>query len=663
MKNTRIRWGIVAAIAIILIVLAFAWFWSLGEAQAGSPPSIRIESVKQPVEWHHANEIAWLTLNDATVAQAGDTIRTGEGGEARIVWGDRGTTRLDAGSEITLETIPEDGSLNPGAKIKIKLESGRIWSRVIKLLDLGSSMQVESSAVVATVRGTSFGAAKVAGGAEFAVTESVVDVVGSSGTRTLLRDNQWGDFDQSGSPKNVRELLSSDTWATLNREADKREERDELSTWRKRLEDRASSLKNAPAFLLDASESFHLALANGDRKQTLASAYAERRLARISTENRPQDVARFRTYITLTGDARSRLLGDWHGLAALRGRTGQGDVAVARTWRTELAPASVPNRAYLNAVAIDDRIDDFLAAPGARDQTILEKLRADIDTFETSIDPLVADQTEKSGLHRKAEALRIRIEGVREIPIVEAPPIPVPDVPPPAGIQIPDPVKRPPALLKPVLTAPVTAPVITKPVGYQRYQLLASPSSIVIGQSVKLSMFGITATGQADDLTSRTSFSAAANSGTMSGNIFTPSVAGTISISGSVDGKIASASITVTKTAPVVGTALKGLAFQFTGPTVMGCSAYTAFKVIASYTDGKTADVTMLSKLSVTDPKLIYVGTGSVMSFCTVDVAKANVIASYTENQVTKSASEVITVTKDPGALTAPSGCIGRYCW
>jgi hypothetical protein len=652
MKNKRLGWGIAAGVAIILLVLFAVWFWSLGTAHAGQPPAIRIESVKQPVEWHHADETIWSTLADGVDAQAGDTVRTGEGGEARIVWGDRGTTRVDGGSELTLETIPANGSLDPGAQIKMKLEGGRIWSRVIKLLDLGSSMQVDSSAVVATVRGTSFGAAVVPEGAEFAVTESVVDVAGASGTRTLLRDNQWGDFDKGGSPRIVRALLPTDEWAARNREQDAREERDELSIWRKRLEERASSLKNAPAFLLDASESFHLALASGDQKQELATAYAERRLALLSTENRPQDASRFRGYVTLAGLSRGRLLGEWHGLATLRGRTGEGDVAAARIWRTELAPASIPDRAYLDAVAIDDRIDDVLAAPGTRDQAVIKGIRSDIDTFENKIDALDASPDEKGGLHRKAEALRVRIDGVGDAPIVEAPPIPAPEIPPTPGTQLPDTVKRPPALLKP---APTTTPTSAS---YVRYQLLASPSSVTIGQTVNLTMFGITSAGQADDVTSRTSFNAA--SGAFSGNTFIPSVAGTITLNGMVDGKTVSTAITVSKTAPVTTTGLQGISLQFTGPTVMACSAYSAFKVIASYADGKTADVTMLSKLSVTDPKVIYVNVGSLMSFCTVDVATADVVASYTENQVTKGASQTITVARDPAAIT--KDCTRRYC-
>jgi hypothetical protein len=646
-KSARISWGIALAVLIGLLVLFFLWFWSLGDAHAAPPPTITIEAVKQPVEWKHGGQVAWAPLTETVRALPGDSIRTGDGGEARVVWGDRGTTRMDSGSALTLEVIPQDGSLNPGANIKLKLESGRVWSRLIKLLDLESSVQVQSSAVVATVRGTSFGAAEVPGGVDFAVTQSVVDVSATSSSRTLLTDNRWGDFDTDANPRTVRSLLPSDQWAEQNRAQDAQEERDELALWRTRLEADAAPLNNAPAFLLDASESLHLWFLEGGQQQIQAATYAERRLARISIDNRPEDIARYRSYITTAGPERSRLLADWHGLATLRAHTGEGDVNAARTMRDELAPDSTADRLYLDAVAIDDRIDDVLAS-STRDQPLVDGIRADIDAFEAKIDPLHLRLDEETGLHRKAEALRARIEGIGNVSLPTAPEIPLLETPPTPGTQVPDPAKRPPLLLKP---APTTSVAPTQP-SYVRYQLLASPSSVVIGQTVKLTMFGITSTGQADDLTAATTFSAPSQSGTISGATFTPAVAGTITVSGTVNGVVASAGITVTRTATVTATGLQSLAFQFTGPTVMGCSAYSAFKLIATYTDGKTADVTMLSKLSVTDPKLIYVNVGSVMSFCTADVATADVDASYTENQVTKTTAETITVARDPAAVT-----------
>jgi hypothetical protein len=644
-KSVRISLGIAVALFLALIALFGLWFWSLGEAHAGQPPAIRIESVKPPVEWHRAGESEWSPLPDGVDAQPGDSVRTGAGGEARIVWGDRGTTRLDESSELVLDAIPEDGTLNPGAQIKLKLESGRVWSRVIKLLDLGSTVQVDANTVVATVRGTSFGAVVDATGAEFAVTQSVVEINGASGTRTLLTDNRWGDFDRAGNPLTVRNLQPTDEWAARNRVEDIKEERDELAAWRERLKSRANALDNAPAFLIDTSESFHLSLASGAEKEALAAAYAERRLARLSVSKNEDDAKQLGRYVALAGTARGRLLGDWHALATLRAQTGEGDASDARTQRASLGSGSPAARQYLVAVAIDDRIDDFLSGP-SRDPGVVSGLRADIDAFNATVDGLEASDAEKTGLHRKAEAMRARIEGADQVPVPEAAPIPAPGDTPKPGTLFPDTVKKPPQVIKP---SPTTG--TTQPVSYVRYQLLAAPSTLTVGQVVKLTMFGITATGQADDLTARASFTSAPVSGSFSGATFTPSTEGTIVFTGTVDGHSATASVVVGKAAPT-GTGLQSITIQLTGPAIMGCSAYNTFKVIATYATGKTADVTMLSNVSVTDPKLLYVNDGTLMSFCTVDTAIANITASYTENQVTKTASQPIEVAKDPSSAS-----------
>jgi hypothetical protein len=654
-KRTRLVWGVAIVMILLLLALFGGWFWSLGEARASTPPAIRIETVTAPVEWQRAGETTWTTLADSVDVQAGDSVRTGNGGAARIVWGDRGTTRLDANSQVTLSQVPNDGSLDPGAHIKLELVGGRIWSRLIKLLDLGSSVQVDSGSVVATVRGTAFGAAAQADGAQFAVTQSVVDVAGATGTHTLLRDNQWGDFSSTGTPRTVRDLQPMDTWATQNRAEDAKEDQDELSMWRERLQAMADQVKNAPGFLLDASESLHLSLASGKTKEDLAAAYAERRLSLLATDTRPQDAERFRAYAALAGANRGRLLGEWHGLATLREHTGQGDASDARSWRTSLAPESAADKAYLEAVAIDDRIDDVLAS-NQRDPQVIAGIRTDIDTFDGRVDGLDATPDEKTGLHHKAEALRLRIAGVDQEPVIQPPVIPAPTNVPPPGTQIPDPAQKPPVILKPESTStgpnPIQIPVPTTVV-YGRYQLTASPSSVSVGQAVALNMFGITSAGQADDLTSRTSFSVLPQFGTVAGNIFLPSSAGSVTVYGTVDGNTASASVTVGKPTAPVSTGLQSIALQFTGPTIMGCSAYNSYKVIAIYGTGKTADVTMLSKVSVTDPALIYVNSdGTLMSFCTVDVAQADVLASYTENQVTKNTSQTITVARDPASVS-----------
>ena len=85
-----------------------------------------------------------------------DFIETGEDGRAEIAWTGYGRTIVASNSKllITAAEVSEDGS---GLVSRLKLESGRIWTRLEKLLSAGSSFEVRASNVVATVRGTSFG--------------------------------------------------------------------------------------------------------------------------------------------------------------------------------------------------------------------------------------------------------------------------------------------------------------------------------------------------------------------------------------------------------------------------------------------------------------------------------------------------------------------------
>lgn len=104
----------------------------------------------------------------------GDVIETGADSSASVIWPDYGRTLLDANSKLTVSQAGHDnGNLN----VKLKLDGGRIWTRLERLLGNGSGFEVRSSNVVATVRGTSFGVdARVPDAIGIQVAESKVGV-------------------------------------------------------------------------------------------------------------------------------------------------------------------------------------------------------------------------------------------------------------------------------------------------------------------------------------------------------------------------------------------------------------------------------------------------------------------------------------------------------
>lgn len=661
MKNTRLLTGLGSAFVVLLVLVFFGWFWSLGIVHAGPPPAIQVEVVKPTVEWRHASEDQWTALTGGAVVLPGDRIRTGPEGEARIVWGDRGYTRLDAGTEVVVEETPLDGALTPGASIGIRVESGRTWSRMLKLLDLDSSMEVKTSDVVATVRGTTFGVIKN-DESEVAVAESVVEVSAPDlSASTLVRDNQWGRFGAGAVVRELRELRPDDVWAQGHIKRDKEDDVKFFGALREYMNERAAEVA-APRFLVDASERLHLRVSSGDQAPKLASLYAERRLARAITQKQEGDWNAFAEYSKLAGPMKGSLLGRVHLAVALQSRQ-NGIVGLTRelSLRRELSDSTEVARAYLDALVIDERIDDAILREQDRTPERLMPIREDLEVFETRLTNIEATIEERTGLTKKAQALRKRLEYA--LALSQAVPPPVPETPAAdilQGSQIREAVTPKPSVIKPpTQPAPTTPPADAV---YNRLTLLASPSMIDLGQTVRLTLFGITTDGRSDDITSRATFVSA--NGTVSGTLFKPTKTGTAVVNAmytdSSGTRIASASVTV-NVPKIQAATLTGLAISFTGPTTLPCSGRSPFKVIATYADGRTQDVTMLSRFTVSDPKIIFASDGVVQTFCAATKTTATLTASYTENQVTKTASAVITLDPDPRPSTSGGSGGTRY--
>ncbi|MCK9361541.1 FecR family protein [Patescibacteria group bacterium] len=665
MNQKRLLSSLAGALVVLLAVVFFGWFWSLGSVHAGPPPAIQVEVVKPSVEWRHPTEEKWTVLTDPAVVLPGDRVRTGAEGEARIIWGDRGYTRIDPNSEIVIEETPLDGTLTPGASISVRVESGRVWSRMLKLLDLDSSMEVKTSDVVATVRGTTFGIVKE-GESEIAVAESVVEVASADGRMsTLVRDNQWGRFGSGAVMREMRDLRADDLWAQGNMRKDKEDDEKVFGAMREFMMQRSKEMAAAPRFLVDASERLHLRVASAGHTPALAALYAERRLAGALMEKKDQDWKAFAEYAKQAGPMRGALLGRVHLAVALNARReGITGLSRERGMRRELADPTEAGRGYLDALGIDERIDDAILREQDRSPERLQSISEDLDIFDARIQNMEADASRKTGLNRKAEAMRKRLDYA--IALAQNAPLP-PPTPEPApeilqGAQIPDPTKPKPPVIKPP-TTPTTQPTAAV---YQRLVLLASPSIVELGQTVRLTLFGVTAEGQSDDLTSRAAFSTGSSAdGSFSGNYFRPAKLGTVKVNAAYTDqngtRATGVSITVNPASAPATTGLQRISIAFTGPTTLPCNGRSPFKVIATYADGKTQDVTMLSKFTVSDSKIIFVSDGVVTTFCVAQATTATMGASYTEGSVTKTASAVITLDPEPPPATSGGGGGTRY--
>ena len=89
---------------------------------------------------------------DGQVVKVGSVVKTKGDSRAQIVYPNNSVTRLDQNSEATLTLFEKSPS-----KIKVTVESGRIWNRVAKLLGKEEVFESESETLIASVRGTSYG--------------------------------------------------------------------------------------------------------------------------------------------------------------------------------------------------------------------------------------------------------------------------------------------------------------------------------------------------------------------------------------------------------------------------------------------------------------------------------------------------------------------------
>lgn len=153
---------IVVTLAVVVAVGISIWFvWSKNHTQSERlrvtadetiPNSeAQLETFSKPVYVLLPGETDRKEAFEGQKVPEGTTVITGAGGRAQILYPNHTVTRLDFNTEISVAKLTS----NP-AQIKVKLEKNRIWSRIPKLLG-NESYQTESSTVVATVRGTSYG--------------------------------------------------------------------------------------------------------------------------------------------------------------------------------------------------------------------------------------------------------------------------------------------------------------------------------------------------------------------------------------------------------------------------------------------------------------------------------------------------------------------------
>ncbi len=181
MKSSTIKWfiGLGCLLPIILaIVIPILIYFGISRSYGSGKPAAPVERIGILRETGGSATLERAgdktDVTEEVLVQSGDRIRV-EAGSAELVWNGYGRTALADGTDLVIDDVsrPEKGS---SLRVRLRLHAGRLWTRLQRLLDVGSDFTVRSSDVVATVRGTSFGIERTERGVEVKVKESKVAI-------------------------------------------------------------------------------------------------------------------------------------------------------------------------------------------------------------------------------------------------------------------------------------------------------------------------------------------------------------------------------------------------------------------------------------------------------------------------------------------------------
>jgi hypothetical protein len=136
----------------VFIVLAVLAVIILTYLYISSPPVPVAQLIIDtgPVEVMHSG--SWSPAVTGMELVQGDSVRTLEGAEARIIFFEYSVMRLAPLTEIMIEAFSPDPD---DTYIYIRQEAGRTWNKVLSLSGI-SSYEVETPEAIASVRGTAF---------------------------------------------------------------------------------------------------------------------------------------------------------------------------------------------------------------------------------------------------------------------------------------------------------------------------------------------------------------------------------------------------------------------------------------------------------------------------------------------------------------------------
>jgi hypothetical protein len=613
---------------------------------------------------------------------------------------EQGESRMSGSTEITISQSVIDENDPSKVAVRLKLDVGRVWSRVLKLFDLDSSYKVETASVVATVRGTSFDVQKTEDGlTEIWVAESSVTLEGageegegSGGSFDLVTTTSRSetDYDQFGREQSFKETSAlpegqsivldtlgrvmalkeiDDTtrqrpWFRDNQRADT----DFASQIRDTRKAKLKKLGGARpdsffAGLYRMSERMHLAAVREEDRDRRASRYFARRLALIIelVENgkaglAAQELARLENYIKeeLGGPEgeheRKRLRRALHDVFILVEDADPDSPLFQFKQRMEDLALALSGEArleiiYVRLLSLDARLDEAaeLIRNGRQEQArmALNAVRNGAENIGRDIQPLLNEfnKAETRSLTLKLSAIRAREGALRrtlEVPVVTD--LPAATSTEPVAPTSTEPVP-PPSEPPPTVSTP---PPAAMPL-YSRIDLFIQPNPIDVGAVSNLIVMGTKkdGTGQTD-LSALSTFTITSGAGSLDGPTIQATTQGTVTVRATYND--AGTSLTASNTLTVQGMpTLQSLILSSSGGTTLTRGKSTQIISKAHYSNGYDKDVTNLTTFTNLVPES---GTlnGSFFTPSPNFYGTTQIEGTFTENGVTVRSTITLTI-------------------
>lgn len=165
------------SILVVVALVGLGAVYALTYTLPAEPLKVVLTKVKGDVQYQVYESSLWQLATEGTELKEGDAVKTGGVGKVVINFYDNSVSRLGPNSEMILENSSIKADDPTSEAVGVRLLSGRIWSRVLKLLDQSAGFEVRTADTVATVRGTAFDVVIKSGEeTEVAVADSKVEV-------------------------------------------------------------------------------------------------------------------------------------------------------------------------------------------------------------------------------------------------------------------------------------------------------------------------------------------------------------------------------------------------------------------------------------------------------------------------------------------------------